>query len=1061
MMDARGRGTVFVGAVVAALLARPVALALNPALEISQYAHTAWKVRDGLVNGAISAIAQTPDGYLWLGTEFGLMRFDGVRAASWQPPAGQHLPSSRIYSLLAASDGTLWIGASKGLASWKDGKLTQYPALAGQAIRAAIVEDHEGTIWAAGLSSAAPGRLCAIHGSRVQCYGEDGALDNGASGLYEDRSRNLWVGTRNGLWRWKPGPPKFYPAPGPGAAGGGIQGLAESGEGELLFGPRTGIMRLAGGAPETYPLPEAIQRLTTLRLLRDREDSLWIGTSDGGLAHLHRGRTDVFTQAEGLSGDFISALFIDREGSVWAGTDGGLDRFREFAVPTLSLSQGLSNASILSVLADRDGSVWLSTRRGLNRWSNGRITIFGASHTKAGRAPHGAAGGENQDGLLNGNYAGSLFQDSRGRVWASTLREFGYLEDDRFVPLKDVPGGPVYSIAEDGAGNLWIANKDRGLIELPKGGGIQEVPWTALGHKDPALALAVDPRNGGLWIGFYGGGLAHFADGQIRATYSAADGLGEGRVNGFRFDPDGTLWAATEGGLSRFKNGRIATLGSKNGLPCDGAHWVMEDDDHSFWLYTVCGLERIARSELDAWTAAVDVDKDARPRIHAALFDSADGVRSLEDNGGYTPHAAKSTDGQIWFLPSDGASIVDPRHIPYNQLIPPVHVERIIANRATYDASNRTGSLRLPARLRDLEIDYTALSLVAPEKVLFRYKLEGWDPDWQEAGNRRQALYSNLPPRDYRFRVAACNNSGVWNEAGADFDFSIAPAYYQTAWFRLSCVGVFLALLWVCYRARLRQVARQFNVHMEGRLSERTRIARDLHDTMLQSFQAALMKFEAVTFLLDDHTEARKTLENVIGQARQAVVEGRDAVQGLRSSTVVTNDLARAICAFGEEQAAEQAGPNCPEFRVCVEGESRELAPLARDDVHRIACEAIRNAFRHARATRIEAEIRYDRRDLRLRVVDNGKGIDQKVLSEGGRPGHFGLAGMRERAGFLGGKLSVHSRPDCGTEAELTIPASVAYPKSALARWIVFRKWNLMRRQEEVASNGPGPHSSA
>jgi signal transduction histidine kinase len=763
---------------------------------------------------------------------------------------------------------------------------------------------------------------------------------------------------------------------------------------------------------------------------------LWIGTSDGGLAHLHDGRTDVFTQADGLSGDFISALFIDREGSVWVGTDGGLDRFREFAVPTVSLSQGLSNASILSVLTDRDGSVWLSTRRGLNRWNSGRITIFGASHAPA----HGVKSNDKQDGLLNGNYAGSLFQDSRGRIWASTLKEFGYLENDQFVPLKDVPGGPVYSIAEDGARNLWIANKDRGLIELVKDGGVQQIPWAGLGHKDPALALAVDPRKGGLWVGFSQGGLVYFAEGQIRASYSAADGLGEGRVNALRFDPDGTLWAAAEGGLSRLKNGRIATLGSRNGLPCDGAHWVMEDDDHSFWLYTVCGLARIARSELDAWAAAMDKDKDARPKIHAALFDASDGVRSLEDNGGYTPHAAKSTDGRIWFLPSDGASIVDPQHLPYNRLLPPVRVDRIIANRKTHDVSNQKGSLRLPARLRDLEIDYAALSLVAPEKVLFRYKLEGWDQDWQEAGNRRQALYSNLPPGDYRFRVAACNNSGVWNEAGAVFDFSIAPAYYQTAWFRLSCVAACFGLLWGCYRARLRQVARQFNVHMEGRLAERTRIARDLHDTMLQSFQAALMKFETVTFLLDDHTEARKTLESVVGQARQAVVEGRDAVQGLRSSTVVTNDLARAICAFGEEHAAEQAGEKCPEFRVRVEGESRDLAPLVRDDVHRITCEAVRNAFRHARATRIEVEIRYDRRELRLRVVDNGKGIDQKVLSEGGRPGHFGLAGMRERAGFVGGKLAVRSRLDSGTEAELIIPASVAYRKSSLARWMVSKK---------------------
>jgi ligand-binding sensor domain-containing protein len=377
------------------LLARcPCVFALDPSLDVSQYAHTAWKIREGFTKGQIASIAQTPDGYLWLGTEFGLLRFDGVRAVPWQPPSGQYLPSSRIFSLLAARDGALWIGTSKGLASWKGGKLTQYPALAGQAIRAAILEDHEGTIWVGGLTSSAPGRLCTIQNGSVQCYGEDGTLDNGVSGLYEDRSGNLWVGARSGLWRWKPGSPKFYPAPAPAASGGGIQGLSESDDGALLFGPRSGIMRLVGDKTEAYPLPGTVQQLTTIRLLHDRDGNLWIGTSDGGLVHVHQGRTDLFAQADGLSGDFINALLIDHEGTIWVATDGGLDRFREFAVPTLSLNQGLSNASILSVLADRDGSVWLSTRRGLNRWNNGQITIFGKSPAQVERTVHGMAGSD-------------------------------------------------------------------------------------------------------------------------------------------------------------------------------------------------------------------------------------------------------------------------------------------------------------------------------------------------------------------------------------------------------------------------------------------------------------------------------------------------------------------------------------------------------------------------------------------------------------------------------------------------------------------------------------------
>jgi signal transduction histidine kinase len=337
--------------------------------------------------------------------------------------------------------------------------------------------------------------------------------------------------------------------------------------------------------------------------------------------------------------------------------------------------------------------------------------------------------------------------------------------------------------------------------------------------------------------------------------------------------------------------------------------------------------------------------------------------------------------------------------------------------------------------VRDLAIDYTALSFVAPEKVRFRYKLEGHDRDWTEAGTRRQAYYNDLEPRHYRFRVIACNNSGVWNEAGASQDFSVDPAYYQTTWFRASCVAAFLASLWGLHRLRLRQLAWQFNMRLEERVNERTRIARDFHDTLLQSFQGLLMKFSAATYMIPERPlEAQKTLEVAIEQARQAVTEGRDAVQGLRSSTVVTNDLVRAITTIGEQLATEYPGASCPELRVQVQGASRELAPIVRDEVYRIACEAARNACRHAQADRIDMEIQYGDRQFRLRVRDNGKGIDQKVLAEGGRAGHHGLPGMQERAELAGGKLSVWSQLGSGTEIELTIPGSIAYTKSPPAR---------------------------
>jgi signal transduction histidine kinase len=372
----------------------------------------------------------------------------------------------------------------------------------------------------------------------------------------------------------------------------------------------------------------------------------------------------------------------------------------------------------------------------------------------------------------------------------------------------------------------------------------------------------------------------------------------------------------------------------------------------------------------------------------------------------------------LWFATLDGVSVLDPRNLPFNKLPPPVHIEQITADRKTYDASS---NLRLPSRVRDLEIDYTALSLVAPEKNRFRVKLEGWDREWQDAGNRRQAFYGNLSPRSYRFRVMASNNSGVWNEAGASFDFSVDPAYYQTAWFRASIAAAILALLWGLYRYRLHQIAREFNVRLEERVGERTRIARDLHDTLLQSFQGLMLHLQVVDDLLPQG-KAKVELEKTLDRADQAIAEGRTAVYDLRSSTTTTNDLAQAVREVGNELAA----PGAATFRLVVEGPVRDLHPIIRDEVYRIAREALRNAFSHARAHHIEAELIYADRLFRLRIRDDGQGIAPAILEEG-RPGHYGLPGMRERAQQIGAKLTIWSGGGSGTEIELRLEGSIAY----------------------------------
>jgi signal transduction histidine kinase len=359
--------------------------------------------------------------------------------------------------------------------------------------------------------------------------------------------------------------------------------------------------------------------------------------------------------------------------------------------------------------------------------------------------------------------------------------------------------------------------------------------------------------------------------------------------------------------------------------------------------------------------------------------------------------------------------------------------------------------VRIPSSRKRITFRYSGLSFAVPERVRFRYSLDGFDHGWSEPTAAREAVYTNLSPGSYRFHVIASNSYGQWNDSEAAVSLEVDPAFWQTWWFRVSCVAAFLALLWGLYQQRLRQVAQQFNMRLEERVNERTRIARDLHDTLLQSFHGLLLRFQTVSNLLPTRpAEAKETLDSAIDQAAEAITEGRDAVQGLRSSTVESNDLSLAINTLGEELAAGEANPNHASFHVGVEGTTRNLHPILRDEVYRIAGEGMRNAFKHAQAQRIEVELRYDERQFRLRVRDDGKGIDAKHLNEDGRPGHYGMRGMRERAKLLGGNLAVWSELDSGTEVELRIPASRAYETSPARR----RSWLAEKLTGKLADKG-------
>ena len=1004
-------------------------LALNPDLDISQYAHNTWTSREGFSLGNIYAMAQTPDGYLWFGTEFGLFRFDGVRTIQWEPPAGQHLSEKNINSLLVTRDGALWIGTFAGLVTWSGGKLTPRleQELAKQFV-ASLFEDSEGTVWAGTLATPS-GRLCAIRSGGAQCYGEDGGFGRAVWALYEEASGTLWAAAESGLWRMKPGPPRRYPTSTE------LIGLSKTDDGRLLIAKHgAGLLQLAGDKIESLPVRGAIHSnqlvpdrdLDSNRVLRDRDGGLWIGTVERGLIHEHHSRTDVFTRADGLSGDVILSLFEDREGNVWVATTGGLDRFRELPVGTVSVKQGLSSDAAQSVLAAADGSIWVGAHEGLTRWKNGQATIFRKTSGLPDDAPE------------------SLFQDDRGRIWVSTRHGLAYFKDGRFVAVNAVRG-EVHFITGDKAGNLWLS-EHQSLLHLRDGLLVEQIPWSKLGRRQSAEFVLSGGEPGGVWLGFWvEGGVSYFKDGQLRVSYTAADGLGKGGVPDLQLDRDGALWAATQdGGLNRIKDGRIATLTTRNGLPCDRIHWTIEDDDRSFWLYTSCGLVRITRRQLDAWIA------NPKRRVEATVWDAADGVRLRSTAASaYGPRVTKSADGNLWFVTGEGVQVIDPRRLPVNKIPPPVHIEQVTADGKPYQLKQ---GMRLPAKIRDLSIDYTALSLVAPEKVHFKYKLEGQDQNWKEVINDRQAQYTNLSPRDYRFRVVASNNSGVWNETGDSLEFSIAPAYYQTYWFRALCVAVSLALLWAAYQVRERKLHREFQ--QGERLRRLEADLRHLNRVSMMGELAASVVHEVnqpISGVVSNGSACLRWLARDVPNLEEA----REAAQRIVRDGKRAGEVIARIRALASKRAATQkeeldlnetiqevlalVGDEAKKKSIIIRTESADdLPPVAGDRVQlqQVVLNLVMNAIEamsgvgdRPRELVVTTE-KMDADQVLVTVEDSGIGIDPQVIDKifdsfyTTKPSGMGM-GLSISRSILeahGGRLWAEAKDGPGTVFHFTVP---------------------------------------
>jgi signal transduction histidine kinase/ligand-binding sensor domain-containing protein len=973
--------------------------ALDPARPIAQYGHTAWRIQDGSVDAA-GEITQTADGYLWLGTSNGFLRFDGVKFVRYNPP-GLNLPTRGFTFLLGSRDGSLWIGTTSGLRRLKDGRLQNYTGPNETSGISTIIEDDEGAVWVTRYRvPPGQGPLCRVEGNGLHCFGKaDGIPVTYGLGLTKDKSGNLWFGSEV-LCRWRPDSGSTYLnyLQNRQDAGHGVIDVAAGTSGEIWAaidgaGPDLGIRHFSGGKWTPYII-SGLDGPTVLAsgLFVDRNQSLWI-TTDKGLYRVHDGIADHYGSADGLSGDVVAAVYEDHEGNIWALTDGGLDMFRDTAVLSYSSRQGLSG-SPYSILALRDGSVWIG--------EGGILDVLEGNH-------HSVLTGKE----MSGRPVTALFQDHGGVVWIGAGSNLLTYEHGRFEKALTVEGA-LSAIGEDANQNIWALTDHNDIFRIRN--RIAQKIILEMG-KSQLRGLLPDPA-GGVWIASGNGDLTHYLDGSVR-TIALNRGDSSPLVEGIVADSDNSVLEFTSHGLFRWDNHSWQVLDGHNGLPCDVIYSALKDSDGALWLYSQCGLLKIERAEVERW------HQGSKSKLAIEVFDKFDGVRTRGIAYRAQPLAGKTPDGKLWFINIVSVETVDPTRVFKNSTPPPVYVEKIIADRKDYAFQD---GLRLPALSRDVEIDYTALSLTVPQKVRFRYQLEGRDTSWQEPGTRRQAFYTDLRPGKYRFHVIACNNSGVWSEQGANLDFNIAPAWYQSNWFRVACAATFLLLLWLIYELRLRQLHHQFSVGLEARVNERTRIARELHHTLLQSFHGLLLRLQTASVLLPTRPEEAKTqLDSAIEQGSQAIAEGRDAVQSLRSSTVITNDLAVAIRTAAEEIAAAETSRTAPVVEVAVEGTPRELHPIVRDEAYRVAAEVLRNAFHHAEANRIEVEIRYDSHQLRLRVRDDGKGMDAQVLNGEGRAGHFGLPGIRERAQLMGGNLELWSNVGSGTEVELTVPASTAY----------------------------------
>jgi signal transduction histidine kinase/ligand-binding sensor domain-containing protein/CheY-like chemotaxis protein/HPt (histidine-containing phosphotransfer) domain-containing protein len=769
--------------------------ARNQQLTTSQYRWDVWQKEDGLPQNSVTSILQTRDGYLWLGTLEGLVRFDGQRFVIFDKQNTAEMRDNNVAALYEARDSSLWVGTDGGgLLRYQAGKFTPYATQQGlphDKVKA-LAEDAQGTLWVgteAGLAQFKDGKF-------TNYAIQTGAARFAVSALRATRDGSLWVGTDGGgLSQFKDGSFKSFTTK-DGLANDRVWTLYEARDGALWIGTDGGLSVLRDGRFSSFTKKDGLPNETIWAIHEARDGSLWVGTNGGGLSRFHDGKFTAYSRDQGLSQDVVWAIYEDREGSLWVGTEGGgLNRLAERRIGLYDANNGLLHNSVWSVYEDREGTLWVGTEAGLNRLKDGQFTAYTTA----------------KDGLAPGR-VWSIYQDRSGNLWVGTDSGLSKMRDGRWTTYTNKQGLPpnaVLALGEDFTGNLWIGTDGGGLARLDNGRFV--VFTTQDGLPDNHIKVLLEDQAGNLWLGTEAG-LSRWRNGTF-INYGAQEGLPNGFIRSLYEDRDGSLWIGTRGGgLVRFRDGVFKAVTTRNGLFNDVIYQILEDGQQNFWLSSTKGIFRTSKRELN------DFLEGRISAVNSAPFGAADGVKSNECNGGSQPAGWRGRDGRLWFPTIKGLVVLDPEQLKRNDLAPPVLIEQALVNGRPINLS-QVGSL--PRGRGDLEFHFTALSFLDPEKIRFRYQLEGYDDHWVEAENRRTAYYTNLPPGNYRFHVVAANSDGVWNNVGATWKFELQPHFYQTRWFIITCALIALALGYGLMRWRGKQLVRR-NKILEAAIADRT-----------------------------------------------------------------------------------------------------------------------------------------------------------------------------------------------------------------------------------------------